>query len=824
MILHDLKQGFRRMVQEPGLTAVAVITIALGIGANTAIFGLVNALLLKPLPGRDPGQLATVYTADFSGPLYSASSYPDYRDFRDRNQVFASLAAYAMQPVLLAAKDSEGFRAFNEAATANYFEVLGVQPLYGRFFLPAEEQPGGQSASVVLSYGLWQRRFRGDPGIVGQSINVNGHPFTVVGVAPQGITGMMRGVATEIWTPMAMQPILTNRPDMLERRGSRGLSLFGRLQPGVTLEQARANIALVGQQLHKEYPNSWSNRRGEARPVSVLPESSSRVPAMVREPVTIFLSLLLIVVGLVLLIACANVANVQLSRALARQREMAIRVALGASRWQIVRQLLTESILLSLVAGAVGLALAFWAVRAIAAIQLPIPVPLALDVSADYRVLLFALSASVLTGILFGLAPAVRASRTQQVEALKDGSGASGGVRQSRLRGALVIAQVALCLILLIAAGLFLRSLGNAQALNPGFDFQNVLLFSLDLESSGYDEARGQAFLNDLQERLRALPQVEAVSMASRLPLDLDWSRRSVDIEGYQFAEGEDREIHYSQATAGYLAAMRIPLAAGRDFAEADRHAGAGAAIVNEAFVRRYWPGKTALGKHITAGWRIAGQIAQKSFAVVGVARDGKYNSLGEGDTPFIVYSAAQAYTAQGTVVVRTRTEPMALAETVRAAVRGADPTLPVFNIRSLEAQMGLSLFPVRVAAWLVGGMGLLALLLAAVGIYGVISFAVGQRTREIGIRMALGAQRGDILRLVAQQGFTLTAMGAGLGLAAAVAVTRFLTFLLYGISPLDPLTFVGIPIMLGGVALLACWLPARRATAVDPLVALRHE
>ena len=812
----DVRLAARVLAKSPGFTCVAVLSLSLGIGANTTIFSLLNALLLRPLPGRDPGRLATVYTSDYSGPLYSASSYPDYLDFRTQGRSFDGLAAYGIQPLVLS-QGGESQRILAQLVSGNFFDVIGLKAAYGRPVLPAEETPG-QHPVVVVSHALWQSRFGADPGAVGRQVALNGRPYTVVGIAPAGFSGMLRGISMDVFVPLAMRPALTG--ESLDERGNRGLMLIGRLRPGVGIEDARADLALVARRLHSSYPDVWANRLAEPRSVSVLPEDASRVLPQVRGPLSGFLGVLFAAVGLVLLLACSNVANLLLARASARRREIAVRVALGARRGQLVRQLLAESLLLSCGAGALGVAFAALSLQLILAFQPPLPVSLALGLELDRRVLLFALLLSLATGLVFGLWPALRASSASPIESLAGRGPEPPGRRRVATRDALVVAQVAGSLVLLVGAGLFLRSLANAKALDPGFDPNGVLVLSIDLRPSGYDEARGARFYAELPERLERVPGVLSASVASALPLALGGERRGLRVVDYAPGPGEDMEVHSSFVGPGYFETMRTALARGRSFEASDGPGAPGVVIVNEAFVRRYWPGRDGLGERLVVGDH-GGDVA---LEVVGVARDGKYTSLGEDPTPFVFYPHRQLHRAEMSVVVRAQGDPTALVPAVRREVAALDAALPVFDVKTLEAHLGTALFPARAAAVLLGLTGALALLLAGIGLYGVLSYAVALRTREIGVRVALGAGRGDVVALVVGRGLRLAGTGVAIGLAIAALVTRFLSFLLYGTSPLDPLTFAAICALLLSVAVLAAWDPARRALRIQPAACLREE
>jgi predicted permease len=799
---------------------VAVLSLALGIGANTTIFSLLNALLLRPLPGRDPARLATVYTSDYSGPLYGASSYPDYLDFRTESQAFDGLAAYGVQPVVLS-EGGESQRALAQLVSGNLFDVIGLRVAYGRTVLPAEEAPG-QHPVAVVSDALWRTRFGADPALVGRTIALNGRPYTVVGIAPAGFAGMLRGISMDVFVPLAMRPALTG--ESLDERGNRGLILIGRLKPGLEIEDARSELSLIARRLHASYADNWTNRLGEPRVVSVLPEHASRVVPQVRGAVAGFLGVLLAAVGLVLLLACSNVASLLLARASVRRREIAVRMALGAGRARLVRQLLAESLLLACGAGALGVALAAISLRLILAFQPPLPVSLALGLELDRRVLLFALLLSIATGVVFGLWPALRASSASPIESLKAGASGSRVRRRFAARDALVIAQVAGSLVLLIGAGLFLRSLSNARAIDPGFDPNGVLVFSLDLGAQGYESARGAAFYTALQERLAAAPGVASVSLATHLPLSLDGERRGFRPLGYTPGPGEDMEVHSSFVGADYFQTMRSALARGRGFSAQDAPGTRPVVVVNEAFVRRFWPGRSGLGERLVVPWATGGQFHDVTLEVIGVARDGKYISLGEEPLPFIFYPHRQLYRAEVRVMVRTLGDPAGLVPEVRRQVEALDGSLPVYDVKTLVAHLGTALFPARAAATLLGLTGALALLLAAIGLYGVLSYAVALRTREIGVRVALGAQRADVVALVVGRALRLAGTGVAIGLSLALGVTRFLAFLLYGTSPLDAPTFAAIPALLLSVALLAAWDPARRALRVDPAVCLREE
>jgi predicted permease len=818
----DLRYGARMLVKNPGFTLVAIVTLALGVGANSVIFSLVNALLLRPLPVERPEQLAAVYTSDFSSTQYGGSSYPDYVDFRDRNRVFSGTVAY-MPTAFSLNVDGTNERAFGEVVSGNYFSTLGLALALGRGFLPEEDRTPGERAVAVIGHKLWQSRFGRDPAIVGRVIKLNGHSFTIVGVAPEKYSGLIRGIASDLWVPAMMIKQASPGGDYLIERGARGFLVMGRLKPGVTFDQAQADFRRLAEQLFKEWPQQWTNIRNQSRVISLLPEGQARVMPDLRTPVVIFMSLLMTVVGLVLLIACANVANLLLTRATARRKEIAVRLSLGASRSRLIRQLITESMALSLLGGVAGMLIAIWGTDLLMAFKPPAPFPIEIDLGADWRVLGFTFGLSLLTGVLFGLAPALAASRPDLVASLKDEAGGATG--RGRLRGALVVAQVALSLMLLICSGLFIRSLRNAGSVDPGFDADNLLALSMDLQLQGYSETTGRNFSRQLLDRARALPGVVSASMTDELPLGISGgARRAITIEGYTAQPGESTEINSSSVAPGYVETLGVPLLRGRAFNEQDREGSPGVVMINEAFARRYWPGQEPIGKRIQMGVARSGANDSPYLEVVGVVKDGKYVTLGEESTPFFYLNLAQRYQSSPTLIVRTRGNPLDYLAAVRSEVAALDKSLALYDVKTMRRHLGLALLPARLAGSVLGVFGLVALVMAAAGIYGVMAYSVAQRTREIGVRMALGASAGAVLRLVTRQGMKLTLAGMAIGLAVSLALTRLMKSLLFGVSATDPLTFVVVALLLIAVALLACWIPARRAAKVDPMVALRCE
>ncbi|HEU0176222.1 MAG TPA: ABC transporter permease [Blastocatellia bacterium] len=814
-MIQDLRFGFRMLLKNPGFTLIAALTLALGIGANTAIFSFVNALLLRPLGGvAEPERLVQV-GRQYEGKSYlSDSSYPDYLDYREQNTAMSGLALLAPTAFHLSA-GQEAEQVEGELVSGNFFDVLGVKPAQGRLITPADEQGGDSSRVAALSYRLWQRRFGGEAGVIGKTIKLDGRDFTVVGVAGKGFDGTKVGAQCDVWAPLlTLRQIDPERARLFDQRGPSWLEMFGRLKPGVTIEQARAEFSIIAERLKRTYPQT--NTYAGARVEPDLGRDTE-----VRNAVRRFAYAPFVAVGIVLLIACANVAGLSLARAAARQKEIGIRLSLGAGRARIVRQLLTESLTLALLGGAAGMFVGGWLTEGLRRL-LPdhyLWLSFKLDFGVDWRVFSFTLAVAVLTGALFGLVPALQASKPDLVPTLKDArlAGQCGG--KAGLRGALVALQIALSLVLIVAAGLCVRTLRNARAIDAGYEIKNVLTARIDLDKQNYNEARGQIFQRQLLERLHALPGAQAAGLAVTLPLnDGRW-------ETGIFPDGEDsRRVQTFQnfVSPRYLETMNIPLLLGRQFSERDDALAPQVAIINQTLARRAWPDENPLGKRLT--WML-GPDAKHTVEVIGVARDIKGRDLFEAAGPPMLYlPLLQNYQPSMVLHLRTSVEPEQLTGALRRVVSELDWNLPVHSIQPLDEHLSATLTPQRLLASLGAGFGLLALLLAGIGLYGLLAYTVAQRIPEIGIRMALGAQKGAVLRLVVAQGMKLALLGVGFGLVAAFGFTRLLKGLLFGVSALDPLTFVVAPLLLVSVALLACYVPARRAAQTDPLAAIRYE
>jgi putative ABC transport system permease protein len=817
----DLRYGVRMLWKQPGFTAVVALTLAVGIGANTAIFSVVDRLLVRTLLVTEPERLVNLIGRDEEGREDTSFSYPIYLDYRDQNDVFDGLLAYSETAMNLS-ESGQLERIVGVLVSGNYFDVLGMTPALGRAFLPEEDRTPGTHPVAVISYGLWQRRFGADPKLVGRSITLNTFRFTVIGVAPAEFRGVRRGLSPDVYVPMQMimQAWPTRKPDDLNNRNFSWLNLMGRLKPGIARAQAQTAMSVLSSRIMQVHPNTW--------PLIALVDGSQGETGRIidlRTP----LKLLMATVVFVLLIACVNVANLLLARAASRSRELAVRLAVGASRGRLIRQLLTESLLLSLLGGLLGLLLAVWLTDVLAASSPQTgatggtsdSAPPLLDARLDWRVLAFTTTLSLLTGLLFGLAPAWRSSKPNLTVALKDESGAAGSGRTGG-RSALISAQIALSLVVLVCAGLCVRSLLALQRIDAGFDTAKVLVMDLNLSLNGYKEEQGRHFYANLLERVSALPGVEAASLARIVPLGGSGMRLSVGIEGY--TPTDDKPINFDMNIVGprYCATMKLPVVAGREFTANDNAAGQRVVIINEAAARTYWPNQNPLGRHLMIG--APGQGKPQPVEIIGVVGASRYRSLTEAFRPGMLLPAAQNYASDLSLHLRSAGDPASLIESARRELRALDPQLPPTRVRTLEEQRRNSLYSERVTAWLLSAFGGLALLLAGLGIYGVMAYSVTQRTREVGIRMALGAQTGDVLRLMLRQGARLIVAGVALGLAGAFAATRLIKSFLYQVSATDPLTFVVAALLLSGVALLACYLPARRATKVDPMIALKYE
>jgi len=814
----DLSYGARMLLKAPGFTAVAVLSLALGVGANTAIFSLVDKVMIRKLPVDEPERLVVVSATSSRG-LSAAFTYPDFADYRDGNQVFEGLVCYTQRALTLN-DGGQAERIQGLIVSGDYFTALRVQPAPGRGFLPEEDKTRGTHPVIVLSHRLWRRRFGADPALVGKRVNLNGYSFTVVGIAPPEFAGTIPGSAPDVYVPVMMQGLVSPswKFDPLFGPRSRNLmwlEVMGRLKPGVSREQATAAMNALGSQIAKANPNADGAPRFE--PKFMLEDGSRGNTSLLRD-LRFPLQMLMVTVGLILLIACANVANLLLARAGARRKEIAVRLAVGAGRGRLIRQLLTESLLLAALGGGAGLALA----ASISGLVVSYTPPntfstLTLDNRLDWRVLGFTLGISLLTGLLFGLAPALSASRPDLISALKDESTRGATVRRLSLRNLLVMGQVALSLIVLVGAGLCVRSLQKLQAIDAGFDASKVLVMSADVSLSGYNNERGLRFYSELQERIRGLRGVESASLAAQLPLGAAISAM-VKADGYIPQPGEDLSSDFNIIGPDYFRTMKIPLLDGREFGESDTTTAPQVVIINETAARRYWPNQNPLGRRLILGRAPDEEVRE----VVGVVKDSKYRQLTEQVRSTVYVPLAQDYRANMALHIRSTGEPEAMLAVARREAQAMDASLPLYNIKTLEEQRNSSLYTSRLAATLLAVFGLLALLLAALGLYGVMAYAVNRRTREIGIRLALGAQDRDVLRQMLGEGMTLVMIGVALGLAGALALTRLMKTLLFGVSATDPLTFSVIAGLLLVVALFACFIPARRATQVDPLAVLR--
>ncbi|MFN8570791.1 MAG: ABC transporter permease [Gemmatimonadaceae bacterium] len=806
---HDLKIASRLLTKNPLFTTIAIVTLALGIGLNTAVFSTIDALLLRPLPGTfEPDRLVQLYRK-YPGMDYGSNSPPGWRDLQERTKdIFSDVATWDFVPVSVSA-DGRSERLMGEMVSANLFSVLGVSAERGRMFVAQEDSGAGAHAVAVISNAMWKGRFAADPAIVGKSITLNGAPYTIVGVAPAAFRGPLPLVTPALWVPLVqVDQIRPESRGALEYRGNNFMSVIARLKPGTTYEQAQGRIAAVAAQLQQEMPDTYQNSG-----ITMVRQQDAGIHPTMRQAQVGLSGVVMAVVLMLLLIACVNVANLFLARARDRWREMAVRQSLGATRAVLIRQLMTESVIFSLIAGSIGLFVAWGAITLLNGVSLPFDVDFTPDVRLSPTVLLFTLAITLVTGLLFGLAPALQATRPSLVPTLKGEAPAGGRSRMSR---GLVVAQMALSLVLLVSASLFLRNLRAATTVDKGFDSSNLLLASVNPALQGYDRPRTEQFYRQLIERVKSIPNVKAVGLVDQVPLGLGSSDTYVDIPGYTAAPNEPMSVLYATVAPGYFEAMGIPLLRGRDFSVQDDSTAPRGLIVNERFAQRFFKGADVVGRTLKVG--------RREHTILGVVPTGKYKTLGEDPTAYMYFAQAQRWSAEMTMNIRTSGNPTAIVPALRSAVSAMDPALPLADVRTMDEWLGTALLPARLTGSVLGIFGILGLLLAAVGMYGVMAYSVAQRTREIGIRMAIGAAEGQVLGLVMRQGMTLVGVGAVIGLAGALGASRLVRGLLIGGQAVDPLTFVGVPLVLIAVSALAIWVPARRAGSVNPVTAIKAE
>jgi predicted permease len=807
---HDIRYALRQLRSSPGFAVTAVLTLALGIAACSTIFSWIDSTLLDPIPGvAGTGGMITIQRGERSEHPTPPFSYPDYVDLRSGTTMLSGLLAYHDDFMALTGAGKPE-RVYGALTSANYFEVMGVKPMLGRSLSSTAANEHAGAADVVIGYDLWQHRFGGDRSIVGHTMQINLHTYTIVGVAPRGFEGCKTGLRTELWIPLGMDRQVWGSK-RIDDRGVSWLNVLAVLRPGVDRRQAENELNLLMQRIVQRYPDA--HRGGNQ--LSLDPLWRSPFGANVYLSGT--LPILLALAGVLLLLACANVADLLLVRSVSRRREFAIRLSMGANRWKLVRQLLVENLLLALAAGVAALAITFWTARLLGTFLPTTALPLDINGHVNGMVLLATFLAAAFTAAASGTMPALRASALSPVSVLKDEAlSTSGGAGKSRLASGLAAAQIALSLILLACAGLFVRSLVNAEKADPGFDPNHVYVASYDLDPMGYTDSKAMEFARQSLQRVRALPGVEAATVADFSPLSFTIHSDDVQPEGYVRQAHESLEIDRGNVGPGYLHTMRTPLVAGRDFTEADNAATQSVAIVNKAFVDRYWPGENAVGKRV--------QFRGRWYSVVGVAANGKYRRVIYDPAPLLLVPILQYYSSPVILHVRVNGDPAAFDNAIEDAIHTLNPNLPLFNVTTLKRNMELGSVFERIAVDFAGAFGLLAMLLAAVGVYGVVAYTTRQRTHEIGIRMALGATKADVFRQVLRQGLRLALVGLGAGIAASLVLTRFLRGMLYGVGSADWLTFATVAIALCAVALIACFAPALRAASIEPADALRIE
>ncbi|HEV7747766.1 MAG TPA: ABC transporter permease [Pyrinomonadaceae bacterium] len=807
----DVRYGVRMLLKAPSVSIVATIALALGIGANTAIFSVVNAVLLRPLPFAGSEQLMNIWETDSSrGYRRGSASYPNFADWRDQNHVFERVASYHTNDFILTGQ-GESSRLQGAVVNADLFPLLGVSPVIGRGFLPDEDKPGDGGRVVVLSQQLFQKRFNSDPNVVGRSIVLDAKSYTIVGVMPQAFQFPVQNEPVELWTTVSIDR--EGKEPITDERGAHYMNVIARLKPGVSKEQAQAEMTTISARLEQQYPDKDLHKSTNVEPT---------LEALVGD-IRPALLILLGAVGCVLLIACANVANLLLARAMSRHKEMAIRAALGASRLRVVRQLLTESVLLSLAGGTLGLVLAVWWSDLLIALGKD-NIPRALQVGLDWRVLSFTLVVSVLTGVIFGLVPALHSSKTELTESLKEG-GRSGaeGARRNRIRGMLVVGELAIAVVLLVGAGLLIQSLWRLRHVSPGFESQNLLTFVVGIPEVRYPTEKQEKFYRDLVARVESLPGVRSASSIIPLPLSGDSFVISFETEGRPVAKGNQPSADFFAIEDGYFKTLGVSIVKGREFTERDSKDSPPVIVVNQAFADKFFPGEDPIGKRIKPGIS-TNEDKPAMREIVGVVSDVRNRNLNSDLRPGYFLPAAQVPFNQMTLIVRTTSDPHSLITAVQNEVHAMDKEVPVFNVKTMDEYIAATVASPRFNTTLLVIFAAVALILTIVGLYGVMSYSVAQRTNEIGIRMALGAQTSDVLRLIVSQGFKLVLIGLAIGLVGAYAVTRVISSLLFGVTTKDPLTFVAVTALLGLVALFACYIPARRATRMDPLHALRYE